>query len=82
MEAKISNAQLEVWEWKNNLYEEIKDIPRFKKLKYIKKKVSILIEQIQIKSDFYSDSFYSNYSILSSNLGFIYISKMFLFVRT
>ena len=47
MEAKISNAQLEVWEWKNNLYEEIKDIPRFKKLKYIKKKVSILIEQIK-----------------------------------
>ena len=47
METKISKAQLEVWEWKNNLYEEIKDIPRLKNLEYIKNKVSKLLKQIK-----------------------------------
>jgi len=47
MEAKISQAQIDVWEWKENLYNEIKNIPRLKKIKYIKAKVHSLVEQIK-----------------------------------
>ena len=45
METKISKAQLEVWEWKNNLYEEIKHLDDDKKLAYIQNKVKDTIEK-------------------------------------
>ena len=35
MEAKISKAQLEVWEWKAALYEELKKVPREKWAQYL-----------------------------------------------
>ena len=47
MEAKISQAQIEVLEWKENLYDEIKSIPRSKKLKYIREKVQFIVDQIK-----------------------------------
>jgi len=47
MEAKTSKAQIEVWEWKNNLYEEIKNIPRDKQLKYIRNKVKKTVDELK-----------------------------------
>jgi hypothetical protein len=47
MESNVSKAQTEVWEWKNNLYEELKDIPRNLRLKYIKDKVRDVFEELQ-----------------------------------
>ena len=35
MKANISKAQLEVWEWKNALHEEIKDMELDKGLEYL-----------------------------------------------
>ena len=46
MESKVSKAQIEVWEWKDLLYEELKDIPKELRLKFIKEKVKKTIEQI------------------------------------
>ena len=45
METKISTAQLEVWEWKDRLYEEIKNLNDDKKLEYIQNKVKDTIEK-------------------------------------
>ena len=47
MEAKISKAQIEVWEWKENLYKELKSIPRSEKLKYIRNKIKITAERFK-----------------------------------
>ena len=52
METKISKAQTEVWEWKESLYEELKNIPKLERLKYIKNKVSKTIIQIRNKKSF------------------------------
>ena len=49
MKAKISKAQIEVWEWKERLYEEIKDLPENERLKYIRKKVKKTVENIKKK---------------------------------
>ncbi len=49
METNISKAQLEVWEWKNRLYEEIKDLPENEQLKYIINKVKKTVEEIKRK---------------------------------
>ena len=35
METKESKAQLEVWEWKEKLYQQVKDLPRGEMLKFI-----------------------------------------------
>ncbi len=43
----ISKAQIEVWDWKNSLYEEIKDIPDFQKIDYIHKKTAETIERFK-----------------------------------
>lgn len=44
MNNKVSKSQIEVWEWKENLYEEIKNIPKGKKLDYLNKKHKESIE--------------------------------------
>jgi hypothetical protein len=49
METKISKAQIEVWDWKDSLYEEIKNIPKLERLKFLKDKVSLTINQIKRK---------------------------------
>ena len=43
----ISKAQIEVWDWKNSLYEEIKDIPDSQKIDYIHKKTTETIERLK-----------------------------------
>jgi len=47
MEADTSKAQLEVWEWKDALYEELKAIPKAERLKFIKAKVRNTIEKLR-----------------------------------
>ena len=47
MEAKISKAQLEVWEWKEKLFDELKNIPRFEHLKYIREKVKKTVDLLK-----------------------------------
>lgn len=49
MKAKISKAQIEVWEWKERLYEEIKDLPENERLRYIREKVKKTVESIRKK---------------------------------
>ena len=39
MESKVSKAQEEVWEWKDSLFEELKNIPKKDRLKFIREKV-------------------------------------------
>ena len=46
MESKVSKAQIEVWEWKDSLFEELKNIPKEQRLKFIREKVKKTIEQI------------------------------------
>ena len=49
MKHKISEAQQEVWEWKEKAYEQIKDMPMKKALEFILKNTSDIIEQIKKK---------------------------------
>ena len=35
MKTKISKSQLEVWEWKEKLYEEIKNIEKNKRISFL-----------------------------------------------
>ena len=44
MESKVSKSQLEVWEWKESLFEELKNIPKDQRLKFIKEKTRKTIE--------------------------------------
>jgi hypothetical protein len=47
MESKVSKAQTEVWEWKEALYNELKNIPNPERLKYIGNKVKETLRQIK-----------------------------------
>ena len=49
MRTKTSKAQKEVCEWKESLYEELRAIPRFKKLKYLHEKVKGTLEYLKKK---------------------------------
>jgi hypothetical protein len=40
MKTKISKAQLEVWEWKEKLSEELKHLPVEEWMKYLRKKTA------------------------------------------
>ena len=51
METKVSKAQIEVWDWKESLYEELKNIPKLERLNYIKSKVSDSILKINKKKN-------------------------------
>jgi hypothetical protein len=51
METKVSKAQAEVWDWKENLYEELKNIPKLERLNYIKGKVSETIKTLNKKKE-------------------------------
>jgi len=52
METKISKAQIEVWDWKDSLFEELKNIPKLERLNYIKGKVKNTIEKINKKKNY------------------------------
>lgn len=49
MEARISKAQLEVWEWKEKFSTEILKIPPKDRLKYIKEKTKKTLDRIMKK---------------------------------
>ncbi|HLG34278.1 MAG TPA: hypothetical protein VI757_05305 [Bacteroidia bacterium] len=49
METKVSKAQLEVWEWKEKLYEELKNIPESKRIGYLIDKVKNTVEKLRKK---------------------------------
>jgi vacuolar-type H+-ATPase subunit E/Vma4 len=46
METKVSKSQIEVWEWKESLFEDLKNIPKDERLKFIKKKVKKTIDKL------------------------------------
>lgn len=43
----ISKAQIEVWEWKESLYEELKNIPENKRLDYIHRKTKHTVDKLK-----------------------------------
>jgi hypothetical protein len=45
METKISKAQTEVWEAKERLYEELKNIPSSERILYLQNKVKDTVEK-------------------------------------
>ena len=47
METKTSNAQIEVWEWKERVYNEIKNLPESERISYILKKVKQTVELLK-----------------------------------
>ena len=47
MEAKTSKAMLEVWESKNRLYEELKNIPVKERSKYIREKTKSTLDKLR-----------------------------------
>ncbi|MPR32424.1 hypothetical protein [Salmonirosea aquatica] len=49
MEPKISKAQLEVWEWKEKLYEEFKDMPLREAMQIMHDRTQPIIEEIYRK---------------------------------
>ena len=49
---KISKAQVEVWDLKDSLFEELKNIPKLERLSYIKGKVKNTIEKINKKKHY------------------------------
>ena len=57
MKAKISKSQLEVWEWKENAYNEIKDMPKDKRIDYIIKNTEKIINELGLKME--SPTFYN-----------------------
>ena len=44
---KVSKAQLEVWEWKEKAYEEMKDMTSQERLKYLHEQTKDLVDQIK-----------------------------------
>ena len=60
MEAKISKAQLEVWEWKEKAYEDVKHLPIAEQLKLIhertKQSIANINEQKLLKQGHVSKS--------------------------
>ena len=49
MKTKTSKAQLEVWEWKEKAYQQIKDIPLHKAIELIIQQTEKVIKEFKIK---------------------------------
>jgi vacuolar-type H+-ATPase subunit E/Vma4 len=47
MKANVSKSQMEVWEWKERLHEELKSVPEKERLKYIRNKVKNTVKQLK-----------------------------------
>ena len=47
MKTKTSNAQVEVWEWKEKAYEQLKNIPPGEQIAFIKKQTAEMVAQIK-----------------------------------
>jgi hypothetical protein len=50
MEAKISKAQTEVWEWKEKAFHEIKSLDAKEQLKLVQEQTKNLLEKIKRKA--------------------------------
>ena len=46
METRESKSQVEVWEWKESLYKELRHVRKDKRLKFIKEKVRRTIDKL------------------------------------
>lgn len=53
METKISKAQLEVWEWKEKAYEEMKHLTTKEQMNLIHEQTKDLVESIKKKKATY-----------------------------
>ena len=49
MEHKVSKAQLEVWEWKEAAYQQIKDVPYGQRIQFIINQTKDIVEEIKKK---------------------------------
>jgi hypothetical protein len=49
MTAKISKAQLEVWEWKEKAYSLIKDLPKEEQIKFILQQTKDIVERLKAR---------------------------------
>ena len=49
MEAKVSKAQLEVWEWKEKAYDQIKDMSLEKGIEFIMQQTKQISDEIKKK---------------------------------
>lgn len=49
MDIKISKAQLDVWEWKDRAYEEIKHLPILEQMRLIHEQTKQTVAQIKKK---------------------------------
>jgi hypothetical protein len=47
MKAKISKAQLEVWEWKERAFKNLEEIPEEERVKYIFSKTNKTISRLK-----------------------------------
>ena len=48
MKTKVSKAQIEVWEWKEIVSNEMNKIPRKERIKYLFKKAEDIIKQLNL----------------------------------
>ena len=49
MEAKVSKAQMEVWEWKEKVYEDMKHLSTSEQIRLIHEQTRELVERLRIK---------------------------------
>lgn len=49
MEAKVSKSQLEVWEWKEKAYEEMKHLSTREQIKFIHEETKELAQRLRTK---------------------------------
>ena len=47
MKGKISKAQIEVWEWKEQLSDVIRKLPNKERVRYLKDKSSKVVENLR-----------------------------------
>ncbi|CAN5157024.1 hypothetical protein BH09BAC1_BH09BAC1_08140 [soil metagenome] len=47
MEAKESKAQLEVWEWKERAYEQMKNMSQAERIAFTKQQTAVLVEKLR-----------------------------------
>ena len=51
MKAKDANAQIEVWEWKQKAYEEVKHLSMHDAIAFVLKKTQPLYEELKLKAE-------------------------------
>lgn len=49
MEVKVSKAQLEVWEWKERAYEQMKNMTQAERINFTKQQTAELVARLKRK---------------------------------